>query len=690
MAQPVEITPDMEGAIPMAVPVELEPGVEVPMAVPLESPDLSDTAPYVPATPVICPVCQSPRRGEDESCHDCGYFFTAADLNPGGSTPDSAVPATPTLPGRLQDRYEAQERLSERTGVVRYRGLDHGVTPPARVLIVQQAQPRAPVPVETSEDEILPSFDADLSMPLDLPPEEAPGSGTDTVRGVTAPWPSVEWERNFLNALEHPTLPAKLDEFSQDGFDYLILEAPQGTVLWDAWDDLDATWETKFTHLVHIAETLAHLHTKRVILEALRPDLWVIDERGQVRLTDISELVPLPLAPDAPIRAKLYTAPEVVTLSPRTDARADLYGFGAMLYALHVGREPTERDFMKQGEPKPFVPQFPDIHPAFGRLMARTFRKDPAARFPTDEGGKTDPTGFQELIHQLKALARTFDTVRLEIASWTTTGMIRTNNEDGFALLHATEARQDDLGEQALVFLCDGMGGYEAGEVAAALAIQLLRTELLQHGPFGAVAGKSPFPIDPLAPVPEQGYAPPPLDLEKVQALIKAALKAATRQIYTTAKAPGSKRGGMGCTAEVVFTDGRHLVVGHVGDSRTYHLREGRLIQLTRDQTYVNRMVELGQLSEAEAENHPRRNELQQALGGRPDVEPGMYTSILHPGDWILVCSDGVTNHVKPKDLQEMLQSEATSAEMAARRLVNLTNIEGATDNATVVVIRCT
>src|SRR5271157_296243 len=65
--------------------------------------------------------------------------------------------------------------------------------------------------------------------------------------------------------------------------------------------------------------------------------------------------------------------------------------------------------------------------------------------------------------------------VRLEIASWTTTGMIRTNNEDGFALLHATESRQDDLGEQALVFLCDGMGGYEAGEVAAALAIQLLR-----------------------------------------------------------------------------------------------------------------------------------------------------------------------------------------------------------------------
>jgi len=71
-------------------------------------------------------------------------------------------------------------------------------------------------------------------------------------------------------------------------------------------------------------------------------------------------------------------------------------------------------------------------------------------------------------------------------------------------------------------------------------------------------------------------------------------------------------------------------------------------------------------------------------------VEPGLYSGVLKPGDWVLVCSDGVTNHVSADDLKMMLQSEATSAEMAARRLVNLTNIEGATDNATVVVVRLT
>jgi protein phosphatase len=146
----------------------------------------------------------------------------------------------------------------------------------------------------------------------------------------------------------------------------------------------------------------------------------------------------------------------------------------------------------------------------------------------------------------------------------------------------------------------------------------------------------------------------------------------------------------MGCTAEVVYVDGRNVVVGHVGDSRTYHLHEGRMIQLTRDQTLVNRLVELGTLTPEEAETHPRRNELQQAVGGQPDVEPGLYHGSLKPGDWVVVCSDGLSNHVSANELKQMLQSEATSAEMAARRLVNLANIEGATDNATVVVIRAT
>src|SRR5262245_62413284 len=145
----------------------------------------------------------------------------------------------------------------------------------------------------------------------------------------------------------------------------------------------------------------------------------------------------------------------------------------------------------------------------------------------------------------------------------------------------------------------------------------------------------------------------------------------------------------MGCTAECVYVDSRHVIAGHIGDSRVYHLHRGRLTQLTKDQTFVNRMVELGQLTAEEAENHPRKNELQQAIGGQPDVNPGLAAGKLMRGDWVLVCSDGLTNHITNKELETMLGREAAnSAEEAARRLLNLVNLRGATDNATIVVVR--
>jgi serine/threonine protein phosphatase PrpC len=671
---------EVTGQPPLALPVAVPVNEEAPTAAP--APPVRPPAPPEPSAPpatILCPVCGSPRSGGQVSCSDCGYYFSPADLA------GQSVEATASEPAvRLQDRFEVRERIGERHGVVRYRGLDHsdGSRPPAPVIILREELPQAATSAAgMSGDRI----------------DSPTGSGEEPSAPITEllpprpDWPSVGWERGLLRALEQPAMPRVVASFAEGNYAYLVEQVPAGRPLWDAWDDPEATAEQRFGWLIQIAEALHSLHHCNALMETLRPDVVVVSPEGQVRFTDVSDLLPLPLPADAPVRGTLYTAPEILAGTGRVDARADLYSFGAMLYALHVGRELTETDFERPGHPKPFIPQFPDIHPAFGRLMAKTFRREVEGRFPTDEAGREDASGFLELIRALGALRRTLDTVRLEIAAWTTTGMVRSGNEDAFALLHACEVRQDDLSERALVLLADGMGGYEAGEVAAALAVQVLRQNLLSQKPFAALAGASAFPTDPLQAVPgEEGHAPTPFDPEVCKQLIKAALKDANKQVFAASRAPGSKRRGMGCTAEVVCVDGRHVVVGHVGDSRTYHLHDGRLIQLTRDQTLVNRLVELGTLTPEEAETHPRRNELQQAVGGQPDVEPGLYHGVLHPGDWVVVCSDGLTNHVTATDLKEMLLSEATSAEMAARRLINLTNIEGATDNATVVVIRAT
>jgi protein phosphatase len=253
--------------------------------------------------------------------------------------------------------------------------------------------------------------------------------------------------------------------------------------------------------------------------------------------------------------------------------------------------------------------------------------------------------------------------------------MTRTGNEDAFALIHSVGSKQDDMGERALVILADGMGGYESGEVASAMAIDLLRQQLLKESIFAGLAG-------------DASQLAGDFDVKSCQDLFVNTLREINKQIFAFSRTPAGKR-GMGCTAEVVYIDGKRVIIGHVGDSRTYHYSGGQLRQVTRDQTLVNRLVELGHLTPEEAIDHPRKNELQQALGGQPVVDPAAYHAELKPGDWVIVCSDGLTNHVEPDILTELIQ-RADSAEMCARRLVNLANLQGGSDNCTVIAVRVT
>lgn len=673
LAAPVETPPPLpdngpasDQTIPLAAPVAAEEVVG----------EVLEAAPVAPAK-WQCPICTASCEPKSEYCNDCGFHFPpnfqAAAAPTGGGAP------APTAGQRVQDRYVLGALLSERGGVCRFQATDHGGSPPESVVILRaELPPAAPLvadevaevemATEVSDEDILPGFDevpltADLSAPI---------------------WPSLTWERNLLEAAAGPSIPAILDQFAENGYDYLVLECPNGRLLWDAWDDPDLSYTEKFGLLRQVAEALMKLHDAGAIIEGLRPDIIVVTDDGQVKLRDLCDLLPLPVPADAPIRATLYTAPELVVNAAGADARSDLYSFGAMIYALFMGRELVEKDFERQGMPKPFIPQFPDCHPAFGRLISKTFCRDLGYRFPSDEAARKDKTGFQELIGTLECVGKALDVTRLEISAWTTIGMIRTGNEDAFAFLHATESRLEDVSDCALILLADGMGGYEAGEVAAALAIQTARKLLVQQKPFRALAGGTAFPIEGLK---EAQDVAEPVTVDQMKKILYDVLKETNRTVHTASRS-GIGRRGMGCTLDVVWIDGKNVVVGHVGDSRTYHLHEGRLKQLTRDQTLVNRLVELGQLTPEEAEDHPRKNELQQAIGGQPTVEPGVYSATLKPGDWVVVCSDGVTNHIKDAELEEMLRKEAVSADQAARRLVNFANINGATDNSTIVAVR--
>ena len=349
-----------------------------------------------------------------------------------------------------------------------------------------------------------------------------------------------------------------------------------------------------------------------------------------------------------------------------------------------MGRELSEFDFTMTGMPKPYLERVPDANPFLARLMGKTFVRDPDQRFPTQDGTQIDPTGFRELVAALHACRRNLDRLKLDVAAWSTVGMVRCGNEDAVEVHHVSEGRLDDSDEAALILLADGMGGMESGELAASMTLQSLRHCLLAGPPFSSnlpptpVVNDRPEPAEAKAP---EGDGEPAAPFHRTRSrptrsrrtgprtltpsASGAALVEANRRVSEAAAANPAAR-GMGCTAEVVLVDGGTAVVGHVGDSRVYRLRRGKLSQITRDHTVVARLVELGQLTEAEGEAHPRRSELQQAIGGRPEVYPDVYAVTLEPGDWLLVCSDGLSNQVPANAIQGVLREAQCGAGCAA------------------------
>jgi protein phosphatase len=268
------------------------------------------------------------------------------------------------------------------------------------------------------------------------------------------------------------------------------------------------------------------------------------------------------------------------------------------------------------------------------------------------------------------------------------------------------------------VVVTDGMGGYEAGDLASGIAIRNIGACLMPLVNFALI---SQFP-DVETTAPASNAAKPGGQeyslLSGLQSLfgnksggeapagtrnagnasfdtspagiarsIEEAIAEANRIVYSKAQAD-SKCKGMGATAAVVIIWEGQVLIGNVGDCRVYHSRMQRLTQLTKDQTLVARMIELGQLTPKEALSHPSRNEVAQAVGRRTIIEPGRCELQLARKDWLLVACDGLHTHVDDKMIQDAI-NQATSAAQLANQLVNLANQNGGSDNTTVVAIRC-
>ncbi|MFH1136377.1 MAG: Stp1/IreP family PP2C-type Ser/Thr phosphatase [Pseudomonadota bacterium] len=253
--------------------------------------------------------------------------------------------------------------------------------------------------------------------------------------------------------------------------------------------------------------------------------------------------------------------------------------------------------------------------------------------------------------------------MKFHYAALTDPGMKRDNNEDNCLVIP----------EQGLFVVSDGMGGHNAGEVASQLALDAVKEE----------AEKFPVPSS-SRPWWKRIFFKPKNTFNPVE-WIHQAVRNANSVILREARAdPGKK--GMGATLALVLKRDEALLTAHVGDSRVYRFRRGRLEQLTQDHSLAQELVRQGIMTEEEAMYSAPSNVLTRALGVRETVQEDIIYHSVEKGDSFLLCSDGLYNMLDDDDLVKVLGDARLSIQDKARRLVDQANENGGDDNITVVL----
>ena len=241
--------------------------------------------------------------------------------------------------------------------------------------------------------------------------------------------------------------------------------------------------------------------------------------------------------------------------------------------------------------------------------------------------------------------------MHIKVGARTDVGMVRSGNEDNFF------AEAD--AKRGVFVVADGMGGHAAGEVASEMAVQIVARSLL-----------------PLQSVNSDGAA----------STVAQALKDANRAIYERMLAEVDKQ-GMGTTLSVLVMSDDGYLIGQIGDSRIYLLRDGALVQITKDHSYVQEQVDAGLLTPEQARYHPYSNVITRCVGASDDVEADVYSGATRPGDVFLVASDGLTGMVDDRRLQQLLLARSGPGRIVDALIAEANN-RGGLDNITAIVVQ--
>jgi serine/threonine protein phosphatase PrpC len=249
-------------------------------------------------------------------------------------------------------------------------------------------------------------------------------------------------------------------------------------------------------------------------------------------------------------------------------------------------------------------------------------------------------------------------TEKIDFAEFTDTGRVRDHNEDAIG----------SIGEIGLMVLADGMGGYNAGEVASGIAVQIV-TDLAADG----ATREKRDGIDPHS------------GLMRQSIVLRDAIYRSNKIIYQTAQSQTDCE-GMGTTIVACMFYDNKISVAHVGDSRAYRMRDGILDQVSLDHSLLQELVDRGFYSEEEAQRSTNRNYVTRALGVEPTVEVEVHEYEVLPDDIYMLCSDGLSDMVEDDDIHLTISTFNDSLDVVGQQLVDLANDHGGRDNVSVML----
>lgn len=243
----------------------------------------------------------------------------------------------------------------------------------------------------------------------------------------------------------------------------------------------------------------------------------------------------------------------------------------------------------------------------------------------------------------------------MKFAAGTDIGLIRQLNEDSYRILPGSSQ------SPSVFIIADGMGGHNCGEVASRMAVDHLSEAINAEG-AGLCASND------------------------VGAELKRLVEAANRTVFEKSL-ERPEANGMGTTLTMAVINKNIITAAHVGDSRLYLIRNGKMTQLTEDHSYIGELVKNGSLTREEAEHHPRKNIITRAIGSSAELDVDILSCEIEKDDIFLLCTDGLTNMVEEDKIYE--EAVKNDPEKACSALIEAARLNGGEDNITVIVIKC-